>query len=247
MTRSVFDPVAQRYDASRPDYPAGLYDAIDRLAGPLAGAAVVEVGAGTGIATRALLARGARVLPVDLGAAMLARLRSRSPGVPAVVGDGTALPVGDRRADLVAYAQSFHWPPLERSLPEALRVLRPGGALALWWNVSQADGEPWMQPLAARFRAVPSGYAGQEWPDGVEGPLLATGRLARVERVDLPWEWRVPLDTYVGYVGSKSTVVRLGTDAAAFLDQQRRELAAAFPEGMVVEPFECRLTVAWPR
>jgi SAM-dependent methyltransferase len=247
VSRSVFDPVAQRYDASRPGYPDALFAAIESRARPLAGATVVEVGAGTGKATRELIGRGARVLPVDIGAGMLAQLRSRLPGVPAVVGDGIALPVQDGAADLVACAQAFHWLPLDRSLPEAVRVLRPGGAIALWWNVSEADDEPWMRRLGEQFRATPSGSPGQEWPEGVEGPLRATGLVERVERVDLRWEWRVPLESYLGYVGSKSAVVRLEADAEAFLDEQRRELAAAFPGGMVTEPFTCRLTLAWPR
>lgn len=247
MSRSVFDPVAERYDASRPGYPDALFDAIEERTRPLAGATVVEVGAGTGIATRALLARGARVLPVDIGAGMLARLGARSPGVPAVVGDGAALPIADGAADLVAAAQSFHWLPLDRSVPEARRVLRPGGALALWWNVSEANDEPWMRRLGEEFRARPSGYSGQEWPDGVEEPLRATGRVERIERVAVRWEWRAPIESYLGYVGSKSTVVRLGADADAFLAEQRRELEEAFPDGMVTEPFSCRLTLAWPR
>lgn len=247
MTRSVFDPVAERYDASRPGYPDGLFDAIEAHTRPLARTTVVEVGAGTGKATRGLLARGARVLPVDIGADMLARLRARSPEVAAVVGDGAALPVPDGCADLVAVAQAFHWLPLDRSLPEALRVLRTGGALALWWNVSEAGDAPWMRRLVEQFRAMPSGYAGQEWPDGVEGPLQSTGLVGRVEQVGIPWEWRVPIESYLGYVGSKSTVIRLAEGPTAFLDEQRRELEAAFPDGVVVEPFTCRLTLAWPR
>ncbi len=249
MNRSVFDPVAERYDASRPGYPDALFDAIEQRARPLAGATVVEVGAGTGIATRELLARGALVLPVDVGAAMLAQLRSRSPGVVAVVGDGTALPVGDDSVDLVAAAQAFHWLPLDRSLPEALRVLRPRGALALWWNVSEADDEPWTRRQSERFQATPSGHSGQEWaggPEGIEAPLRGTGLVDRIEQVTFPWEWRVPIESYLGYVGSKSAIVRLGADAQVFLDEQRRELAAAFPDGNVVEPFQCRLTLAWP-
>lgn len=247
MKRSVFDPVAGRYDASRPGYPDAIFDAIEESTRPLAGATVVEVGAGTGIASRALVARGAKVVPVDVGAGMLRQLRARSPGVPAVIGDGAALPVRDGGADLVAAAQAFHWLPLDRSVPEACRVLRPGGALALWWNVSEADDEPWNRRLAERFQATPSGSPGQEWPDGVEGPLQATGLVERVEQVAVPWEWRVPIESYLGYVGSKSAVVRLGVDAAAFLDEQRRELEAAFPDGLVTEPFTCRLTLAWRR
>lgn len=250
MTRSVFDPVAGRYDASRPGYPADLYDAIDRLAGPLAGATVVEVGAGTGKATRALLHRGAHVLPLDVGAEMLAQLRSRSPGVPAVVADGTALPIRTGMVDLVAAAQAFHWLPLDRSLSEAIRVLRPAGALALWWNISQTDGEPWTRRQFERFQATPSGHPGQEWSGGtggIEAPLRASGLVDRIEQVTVPWEWRVPIESYLGYVGSKSAIVRLGADAEVFLDEQRRELAEAFPDGTVVEPFECRLTLAWPQ
>jgi trans-aconitate methyltransferase len=72
------------YDAARPGYTDELYDALE----PLAGARVVEGGAGTGIATRALLARGARVVPVDLGARMLLAARARTSGLAPVVADG---------------------------------------------------------------------------------------------------------------------------------------------------------------
>jgi 16S rRNA A1518/A1519 N6-dimethyltransferase RsmA/KsgA/DIM1 with predicted DNA glycosylase/AP lyase activity len=58
----TFATVVDEYDTGRPGYPAGVYDAL----GPLAGAVVLEGGAGTGIATRALLDRGAHVVPFDL-------------------------------------------------------------------------------------------------------------------------------------------------------------------------------------
>jgi len=77
---SIFDPLVDAYDAARPSYPADLYDAIDRMAGPLAGARVVEIGAGTGIATRGLRDYAADVLAVDIGPGMLRRLRERTPG-----------------------------------------------------------------------------------------------------------------------------------------------------------------------
>ncbi len=247
MSRSVFDPVAELYDVSRPGYPDAVFDVIEERAGPLAGATVVEVGAGTGIATRALRGRGARVLPVDVGAGMLAQLRSRSPGVPAVVGDGAALPVADGAADLVAAAQSFHWLPLDRSLPEALRVLRPGRPLALWWNVTEAATTSWRRAQDELFEVTPSGAPGQQWPEGIGPPLRATGLLDRVEQVAIRWDWRVPIESYLGHVGSKSAVVRLGEGAGAFLDERRHELAEAFPDGVVVEPFVCRLSLAWPR
>lgn len=247
MSRSVFDPVAARYDASRPSYPDALYDSIERLTGPLAGRRVLELGAGTGIATRGLLGRGALVVGLDIGARMLAQLRVCSPGVPVVLGDGAALPVGDGSIELVASAQAFHWLPIDRTVPEVVRVLRRGGALALWWNHSELPDTPWTRAQDQRFEETPSGCPGQLWPGGVDSPLRATGWFDRIEQLDLRWTWRVPIEDYVGYIGSKSAVVRLGTDAAGFLDHQRDALAATFPDGTVVEPFRCSLTVAWPR
>ncbi|HEX4777867.1 MAG TPA: methyltransferase domain-containing protein, partial [Acidimicrobiia bacterium] len=83
-----FDPVVELYDAARPSYPDAVYDALE----PLAGSLVLEGGAGTGIATRALLSRAARVVPFDVGPGMLSRAVSRSPGLRAVVADGARLP-----------------------------------------------------------------------------------------------------------------------------------------------------------
>src|ERR1700733_8890026 len=71
--RSPFDPVAADYDAGRPSYPDGVFREIERSAGELRGALVLDVGAGTGIATRQLAARGARTVAIDFGEIMLRR------------------------------------------------------------------------------------------------------------------------------------------------------------------------------
>ncbi|MFE9251187.1 class I SAM-dependent methyltransferase [Streptomyces sp. NPDC007088] len=147
-----FNAVAASYAAHRPSYPAALFDAVEELSGrPLAGARVVDVGAGTGIATRLLRERGARVLAVEPGEGMAAELRRGLPEVPVVRGDGDALPLAGAAADLITYAQSWHWTRPERSVPEALRVLRPGGALAAWWNVADST-VPWIAAQDARLR-----------------------------------------------------------------------------------------------
>src|SRR6266508_1943457 len=95
MTETVFDQAAGAYDRLRPHYPAELYDAIERLSGiALPGALIVEVGAGTGIATRELRRRGARVLALDLSLAMLrTQERPDTPAAHRVVARGERLPV----------------------------------------------------------------------------------------------------------------------------------------------------------
>src|SRR5688572_2361736 len=160
MSRTTFDHVATQYDAARPDYPASLYDVLESALGqPLPRADVLDVGAGTGIATRALAGRGARVVAVDPGPVVLGLLRSRSTSrVRPVLGDGNDLPLRDGSVDLVTYAQSWHWTDPVRSVPEAARVLHDRGVLAVWWNFLMADGEPWFEDFTARNEASTPTY-----------------------------------------------------------------------------------------
>jgi hypothetical protein len=58
VSRSPFDPLAADYDAGRPSYPDGVFTAIERTACQLRGAVVLDVGAGTGIASWPPAARG---------------------------------------------------------------------------------------------------------------------------------------------------------------------------------------------
>src|SRR6266540_522925 len=151
----VFSSVAGVYAAARPGYPAELYERLAELAGRgLDGALVADVGAGTGIAARQLRDRGARVVAIEPSQGMLAELAASCPGVDVVRGDGNALPLRDHSVDFVTYAQAWHWIDPDRAGPEFRRVLRPGGALAAWWNVTDRQ-ETWA--LLARRRGRPAG------------------------------------------------------------------------------------------
>lgn len=137
-----FGSVAEAYDRARPSYPE---DAVRWLTG-VEPQAVVELGAGTGLFTEQLVGAGHTVLATDPSAAMLARLRTRVPKAQAVVATAEHIPAASRSADLVACAQSFHWFDHEVALREIARVLRPGGQIALVWNVRD-EGVPWVRKL----------------------------------------------------------------------------------------------------
>jgi SAM-dependent methyltransferase len=130
----LFEHVADDYDAYRPSYPGELYDHFHALVDGLAGKRVADVGAGTGIASRQLLERGALVTAVEPGAEMLRRAVRRTPGLLAVNADGTAYPFGSESFDLICFGQSWHWVGQVKGAAEAVRVLRHGGYWAAWWN-----------------------------------------------------------------------------------------------------------------
>ncbi|UNO40575.1 class I SAM-dependent methyltransferase [Streptomyces sp. MST-110588] len=266
-----FDSVATQYAAARPGYPPALFDALEALTGrPLAGARVLDVGAGTGIATRLLAGRGARVTAVEPGAAMAAELRAAAPGTPLVRALGDALPFADDAGfDLVTYAQAWHWTEPARSVPEAMRILRPGGALALWWNVPDPQVE-WAAGQEARLaRRLPGYHAHSVAPEAGAlirglgsgpgsgpGPSPGPGsgfnsgtgpgpgpRPEPVRRV-LRWTRRVPLDTHLAMLGSRSYFAAIGPEAARpVLEDERAELLKVFPDGVIEEAYALDVTV----
>jgi SAM-dependent methyltransferase len=243
--RSLFDPLAAAYDAARPTYPDALYDELAGLAGrPLAGARVVDVGAGTGISARGLGARGAEVLALDHGMGMLQALRRRSPTLPAAQADAHLLPLRAGVADLVCYAQAWHWVRVPAAAAEVARVLRPGGALALWWNDEAALGEPWWELQKQLLEASGTGYRREYRAQDVVGDLASTGLFAPPTVAIAPWERTLDLDTYQTWLRSKSYVAALGPAQEEFLRAVRASLAEAFPDGLVREPFRTTLYVA---
>jgi SAM-dependent methyltransferase len=121
---------AERYDRARPNYPSAL---IARLA---KGGDVLDVGCGTGIVARQLQAAGCHVLGVDADERM-AELARRS-GIEVEVATFEAWDPGQRTFDTVVGGQSWHWIDPLAGAAKAAQILRPGGRLAVFWNVFQA-------------------------------------------------------------------------------------------------------------
>ncbi|WP_030845782.1 class I SAM-dependent methyltransferase [Streptomyces sp. NRRL S-475] len=239
-----FNAAAAQYAANRPSYPPALFDAIEDLTGrPLTGSAVADVGAGTGIATVLLHARGANVIAVEPGDGMAAQFRRALPGVPVIRGTGDDLPLADDSVDLVTYAQAWHWADPARAVPEALRVLRPRGALALWWNTDALD-VPWIAEAAARTERHFGIDVSAEKRNVNARAADPTGRLDFTRRT-VRWSRRVPVDTHLANIGSHSVFLVHGAErTAAFLAAEREHLLRAFPDGFVEEVYEVVLLLA---
>ena len=126
----LFDQQAEAYDRFRPTYPDAV---IDELLGPVpAGLDVLDVGCGTGIASRQMAQRGAKVLGVELAPRMAEIARGH--GVDVEIAAFEAWDAAGRTFDRVTSAQAWHWLDLPIATAKAASVLRPGGKLCLIWN-----------------------------------------------------------------------------------------------------------------
>jgi SAM-dependent methyltransferase len=246
---SKFDTLASAYAQARPTYPGELFDALQELSGrALSGARVADVGAGTGISSRQLQERGAAVTAVDLSEPMLRQLVSESPGVGAVLGSANALPLRDGSVDFVTFAQAWHWVDPELAVPEVLRVLKPGGALACFWNHPVADA-PWRLGYNDRIRELLGGepdYGNSSTALDQEPRIELGGRWAGlpVRVFETPWSRRVTLEQRITNVTSRSYISEVALERLeAFLDAERGFLLKHFPDGMVVEEYTAWLGV----
>jgi SAM-dependent methyltransferase len=125
-----FGADAGRYDRARPTYPADL---VDRIVAASPGRDVLDVGCGTGISARLFQAAGCRVLGVDPDPRM-AEL-ARQGGTEAEVAKFEDWDPAGRTFDAVIAAQAWHWVDPVAGAAKAAAVLRPGGRLAVFWNV----------------------------------------------------------------------------------------------------------------
>jgi SAM-dependent methyltransferase len=136
--RTSFDGAAEIYHEIRPNYPAAMFDDLFDLlpARPV----IVEVGPGTGQATRDLLDRGAIVHAVELGPAMAAKLRAVLPSddLHVTVGDFEHVDIAERGADAVFSATAYHWISAPAQVDRPAAILKPRAVIAIV-DLNQVD------------------------------------------------------------------------------------------------------------
>jgi SAM-dependent methyltransferase len=208
-----FGAAADIYERGRPPYPA---EAIDWLVPSHAGR-VVDLGAGTGKLTRQLRERGLDVIAVEPSAGMRDQLRRAVPGVPVLAGTGEHLPLAPRSADAIVAAQAWHWVDESLGVPEAARVLRPGGRLGLVWN-RRVETVDWVGELSRIMGSVNSPDAGRQSPQ--IGPPFRPA-----ERLSVEWVHHLSRDEMIDWAASRSYVITLPDgQRRGVLDQVRRLL-----------------------
>jgi ubiquinone/menaquinone biosynthesis C-methylase UbiE len=203
--RVLFDDVAGLYDATRQGYPAEVADTVVGHAAIGPGAAVLEIGCGTGQFTRQLAGRAFNLTAIDIGAAMVRAARRN-------VADATARfqvcsfeDFADSGPfDLIVSATAFHWIDPSVGLAKANQLLRPGGWLALL-----TTGERYPEPLQGRLRDLWVKYSRQsgEWAN--QPAWLTALRESRHFGVTIEGSHatalRLPAETVIGVERTRAT------------------------------------------
>lgn len=213
-----FGDAAAEYVTGRPEYPAEAVAWLIRDA-----ARVADIGAGTGKLTGALVRAGVDVVAVEPDAGMLAALEREVPSARAVLGTAEALPLPDASVDAVVFGQAWHWVDVAAASAEAGRVLRPGGALGLIWNVRDSAVD-WVRALGG----IMKGSAAEAMID--DDAVRVAAPFGALERRE--WQWRRPMmaDRIVAMAASRSYVIALDPAERAHLAGEIRELLATHPD-----------------
>lgn len=204
-----FGAEAERYDRTRPSYPGAM---VDRIVAASPGSDVVDVGCGTGIVARQFRAAGCTVLGVEVDEKMAEVARRH--GIEVEVSSFETWATEGRTFDAVVAGQTWHWVDPVAGAAKAAETLRPGGRLALFWNVGVPPAD-----LSAAFadvyrRVVPefpaydaakqaNGYSALL--DKAEDGLGAAGGFGEPERWSFDWtrhyttdEWLEQVPTFGG-------------------------------------------------
>jgi SAM-dependent methyltransferase len=250
--RLSFNEAAEIYDTIRPSYPERMFDALFEMLP--SDPAIVEIGPGTGQATKDLLARGASVHAIEIGPAMAAKLRSNlhSDRLDTTVDDFEIVAIPHGSTDAVFSATAYHWISRQAQTDRPASILRPGGILAIvdLVQVDSTDDAGFFAACQPIYDRYGQGHAGPPAPirDAVDPAirqvLIGDGRFRAVTVRRYDWnqtytsrQYRQLMLSYSGtQMMDESDRMGLLDDLTAFIDEQFA--------GSVTRPLVVALTTA---
>ena len=248
--RTLFDSVAQLYEASRLGYPDTIVELAVATAGLGAGSAVLEVGCGTGQLTEQLACFGFRLTAIDLGPSMIDAARRRLAGSAVLfeVASFEDFAAPDASFDLIVSGTAFHWVDPEVQFRKPARLLRPGGWLALL-----ETGEHYDDPFGAALRGM---WAARGGDDGarVRGPHFAdteviTGTGLFQIPVHQAHTQRIvrPAETVVGVENTRATSLNWPDDIRREFTEELRQHLRSQAEVQLTQETSLTMARALPR
>ena len=254
---TTFDTAAELYERARPGYPRQLFTDLQTSTGlRTAGARVLEVGTGTGQATRGLLERGWSVVTLEPGrelAAVARRVLAGRGDVAVVVSPFERWEAGDRKPfDLVFAATSWHWLDPHIAYRRAAELLRPGGHLAVvaTEHVSPAGGDDFFRRVERVYDEVGmgDGQGGPKPPEAIAAPDVAaiggSGFFTRPVVHRYVWSRDYTAEEYLALLSTYSGHIAASPGQRETLFAGIRDLIAARPSATVRKHYLNRLQIA---
>lgn len=157
-----FSSRVENYIRYRPSYPRAAIELLATRCGLSAASVVADIGSGTGILSRELLATGARVIGVEPNDGMRGAAETQlgqEERFQSIAGSAEATTLAPESVDLWVAGQAFHWFDVPKARLEALRVLRRSGWGALLWNERPPEGGAFLADYEALLRRYAPEYA----------------------------------------------------------------------------------------
>lgn len=253
----TFDRAAADYRAVRPSYPREVFDCIREYAPDLPAAPmVVEIGIGSGQATRQMAEIGWRVVGLEPGLELSAAARADLAEFDMVSVETVRFEdadLADRAYDVVASATAWHWVDPDVGIPKAARLLRPSGALALWWNahVTDTDDPRWV-PIRNVYEEVAPDLAqlAPLTPDRPDydpaGELRRSERFADVEAHRFAFTATYTVSEFLALIRTYASHRSLTEEVRGRLHRALEEAIDRELDGVVTKPYECLLVLGRP-
>jgi SAM-dependent methyltransferase len=226
-----FGAAAPAYDRYRPGYPE---PAVAWVIGASPPVRVVDLGAGTGILTRALLRIGCEVVPVEPDPAMRAQLAAATPGITAMAGSAEGIPLDDGSIDAVVAGQAYHWFDPDRAHGEAARVLHRGGTFGVLWNLRD-ESVSWVAAVSAIINEAREPGSP---PESDRRPAAFGPRFGPVDRAEFAHTTRHTPDNLLAMLRTRSYFLVASSERRRAFEQAVRDVLRTHPDVAGRDTFE---------
>jgi SAM-dependent methyltransferase len=251
--RKTFDKNADLYDKIRSGYPQELFDDLASLGSLRSGSTFLEIGCGTGQATRSLVARGYDITCLELGEHLAEIARHHFEKDPNVKVVNTAFETWESQGalfDMIFAATSWHWLDPHSRFVKAAKLLKPSGKLAI---VSGDDAfpegfDPFFTEMHGFYRSIGEAYG--KWPP--PKPADVPDESAEFKRSRLfenvlvrryLWEVRYTAEEYIDFLKTHSSHAVMDPVKREKVFSEIRRLVASRPSGSILKHYSAILHV----
>jgi SAM-dependent methyltransferase len=244
-----FGHAADAYTTYRPEYPDQLYERILAEVPPGSRERAMDLGAGTGISTRALAKHFSEVIAVEPDRLMAEKLRGAGPRVRVRLTTAEECEQEPASVDLVNIATALHWMEVARVMVNAARWLRRGGVLAVSGGAFPATPGPIRAILEREFAEHWDAFRDarlrrKEFPQSL---VRNANGLKISDKITIPYVVALTAEEFAGFCGSTSygsAFARTLADADSYWRDLAARIRAAWPEERFPVDFSLWLIVA---